>query len=364
MLSLSDFDYNLPENLIAQNPTTAREGARLFVAPKDSEPVHSTINRLVDHIPSNALIIVNNTKVIAGRIHGHLKSGGKIELFLTKPINENTWTALGRPLKKLKLGTEVFFADQLKATVMQRIIGTDGNQFVQISFDKNYEELLPWLELHGNIPLPPYIKRVEPSVETSNNDRERYQTVYASKQGSVAAPTAGLHFTPQIISQLKDKGVSFENVCLHVGAGTFLPVKSEDISSHHMHSESFSVPSATLKAIKSAQDNNRPIIVVGTTSLRSLESLFKAAKYEWQAAFVLADQWLDTELFIRPTHKDDIYRPFAVNAIMTNFHQPKSTLLMLISALIGYEKTKRLYKIAVENEYRFFSYGDSTLLWF
>jgi S-adenosylmethionine:tRNA ribosyltransferase-isomerase len=219
------------------------------------------------------------------------------------------------------------------------------------------------LDQYGEMPLPPYIERRGVDAAVTDQDRVRYQTVYAAGEGSVAAPTAGLHFTDKVIASLKEKGCRFAPVTLHVGAGTFLPVKSVDISQHEMHSERFMIPKTTLAEIQLAKSEGRPVIVVGTTALRSLEGLAALAQEKGRTLADLTDAWNRTRIFIRPIYKDSGHKSWAADALMTNFHQPESTLLMLVSALVGYDPIKMIYGEAIRQAYRFFSYGDSSLLW-
>ena len=228
MLNLEDFDYDLPESLIAQVPSDKRQDAKLLISHIDSSVSHSIFSKMIEAIPANSVIVLNDTRVIAGRLIGHLETGGKIEIFLIRQEQNSEWIALGRPLKKLKIGTTINFEDNISAVVTNKQTTADDSQFLNIEFSKANAYLMPWLDKNGFIPLPPYIKRTDPAKAPESTDRERYQTVYAKTNGSVAAPTAGLHFTDEIIEKLKSKGVKIRTVCLHVGAGTFLPVKSSE----------------------------------------------------------------------------------------------------------------------------------------
>lgn len=370
MLKLSDFDYDLPENLIAQNPIKVRDTSRLCVREKSGKTVDSTFSELSHFIPENSLIVFNNTSVFSSRIIGHLETGGKVELFLLeKPHSRKDrpdrafCPCIGKPSKKLKPGTKVTLSDGLTADILSKTDDPIGS-ILEIQFHTNEENLYSWLSTYGLTPLPPYIKRNE---HVKNElDVTRYQTVYGRHLGSVAAPTAGLHFTEKVFESLRAKKIDSAYVTLHVGAGTFMPVKSENISEHRMHTESFELTTENVEKILSAKKNGRKIIVTGTTSFRALETL---AQRSLERDFGLdgimddADKWNTTDLFIRPKTKEETYEPLMSDAIITNFHQPKSTLFMLICALIGYDSARAHYQHAVDHEYRFLSYGDSNLFW-
>jgi S-adenosylmethionine:tRNA ribosyltransferase-isomerase len=367
----SDFDFPIPDALIAHEPLSDREDARLAVWRPHESLEHARIRDLERLIPENALIIVNNSRVIPSRVLANLPTGGRMELLLLEPDTDAPerpgicrWKALGRPLRKLKPGTKVELAEGVTATIEARLPQSGDNpDLVRVCFSRDGEDFLTWLSGHGYIPLPPYIDRPDPLPAARSSDTSWYQTVYAQTSGSVAAPTAGLHFTDRLMKALGSRGVSFAEVTLHVGAGTFLPVKSEDINAHAMHEERFLVPRATLSQITAARGEGRPIIAVGTTSLRALESFYRACEGDEARLPTLAGSWMRTRLFLRPRDSEDRVRPWAISALMTNFHQPSSTLLMLVSALIGYEATRGLYEAAVAEKYRFFSYGDACLLW-
>ena len=368
MLQLSDFDYHLPDELIAQNPADKRENSRLCVLQENGCIIDSSFSELADHIPKNALVILNNSKVFSSRLLGNLPSGGKAEIFLLsspycdKRDNQTKAVCLGRPMKKFTPGKKILFANNLEATIEDKY-ETNAGPRITVAFNKSTEDLFSWFEQYAKTPLPPYIKR-EKNSQLEQQDKERYQTVYAKDLGSVAAPTAGLHFTDEMFAKLKNKGVTIDFVTLHVGAGTFMPVKTEDISQHDMHSEIFSISSQTLNQIKKAKTEGRKIIAVGTTALRAIESLAELSNRDFEKAQKLCNSWQETSLFIRPKDEEDRHIPWIADAIITNFHQPKSTLFMLISALIGYKKARSYYNRAVDSRYRFFSYGDSNLLWF
>lgn len=372
-LTLDDFEFSVPESAIAQLPLAQRDAARLLVRQSSGEIKHRLIKDLITELPPGTLLIFNDSRVIASRLFGQLKTGGKVELFLLAPVLANSgdgqvcWRALGRPMRKLNIGTNVGLGDGVTAEIITKETNADGSAFVTLRFQgpgvATGAALEDWLDLHGYVPLPPYIHRAQAVPAVASTDRERYQTVYARERGSVAAPTAGLHFSEDIIASLKRQHVTMASVCLHVGAGTFLPVKCQDLRRHQMHSERYLVPRATLEAIKMAQGESRPIVVVGTTSLRSLEALELEAKRLGLTQESLTDRWLATDLFIYPQHQTDRYKPWAATGIITNFHQPKSTLFMLICALLGLNEAQRLYSIALDQDYRFFSYGDACLFW-
>jgi S-adenosylmethionine:tRNA ribosyltransferase-isomerase len=316
-------------------------------------------------LPENSLLIVNNSKVFASRLIGHIKTGAKIEIFLLdKPEGHEKAIchALAKPMKKLKQGTEVIFKNGVIATVIEKP-DTDTVSPLTIQFNLNGKDLLEWIESNGYIPLPPYIERKNLVTAKESKDSESYQTVYAEPVGSVAAPTAGLHFTPELIKNLEQKNIKIVPITLHVGAGTFMPVKFNDISKHTMHKEIFNFPASSLEQLLKAKKNEQKIFAVGTTSLRCIESLYQLAKKRNVQPVELTEQWLSTDLFLRPRAQNEIYKPWLLDGIITNFHQPCSTLFMLICNLIGYKNAHQHYQRAINNEYRFFSYGDSNLLW-
>ena len=367
-LMLQDFNFEVPEAQVAQHPLQERDSSRLLIW-NGHNISHSQTRHLCDAVPEGTLFIVNNSRVIASRLHGQLPTGGAIELLLLEPNSSSdhqkeSWLSLGKPMRKLMRGTKLTFPDGLTGTVINEPRPSDsGPQPFTIELSLKGEALLRWLDQHGEMPLPPYISRKSQSSEIQRQDRERYQTVYADGSGSVAAPTAGLHFTTSVMDSLKKKNCSFAHVTLHVGAGTFLPVKTDDPSKHIMHSERFLVPLETIKAIKAARAEGKKIVVVGTTALRSLEGLMTLATAEQKSAEQFAGQWLRTNIFIRPSSPADRHRSWCADALMTNFHQPESTLFMLICALIGFDSAHMIYKKAVDAGYRFYSYGDSSLLW-
>lgn len=366
-LTLDDFNFSFPDSQIAQNPLPERDASKLLIW-DGRHTSHSFVKNLDSVVPEQSLFIVNNSRVIASRLHGKLPTGGQVEILLIEPSPSNDrtcerWTCIGRPLKKLKPGTVVQLDDGLEATVIEHQgAHSDATPLFTVEFNCDGSRLLRWRDQFGDMPLPPYIDRKHPDKDQIKRDKENYQTVYAEGLGSVAAPTAGLHFSDSLITRLKDRRCEFADVTLHVGAGTFLPVKSHDPNLHTMHSERFIVPKSTYEAIIRAKSEKRSVIVVGTTALRSLEGLSQLAAREGRSTVDLLDRWLRTDIFIKPTHRDDLYKPWAPDFLMTNFHQPQSTLFMLICALVGFDTAHKIYAEAIKSGYRLFSYGDSSLL--
>lgn len=358
MLSLDDFAYPLPKDLIAQEPLLRRESSRLLVRTSAGTLLHRSIETLVDELPAGALLIVNDSRVFASRLWGRLEDGTSAEVFLLeRPQKEGTTfkaACLAKPMKKIRRLPRLTFPEGIGG-IIEEIGGSPSQTCLTL---QDLPSLEDWLGRHAFVPLPPYIKREQALPWNSSPDRNRYQTVYAKETGSVAAPTAGLHFSESLLKRLSDKGVDVLPVTLHVGGGTFLPVKSQDISQHPMHSETYSIPEKTVKGLLSAREEKRLIIAVGTTSFRSVEDFFQSHDLSQ------ADRFLNTRLFIYPRHVSDRYVSSVFSALLTNFHQPKSTLFMLICALVGFEEAHRLYREAIEERYRFFSYGDASLLWF
>lgn len=333
----SDFYYDLPEELIAQTPVEPRDSSRLLAYDRASGKVsHEHFYDIVSHLKAGDVLVINNTRVIPARLFGAKTNGREVEFLLLKRLSKDTWEIICRPGKKLRIGDEVIFSDELKAEILEK--KDDGITLIKFYFNGVFEEILDRL---GNMPLPPYIhEKLE--------DRERYQTVYAKERGSAAAPTAGLHFTPELLDKIKAMGVEVVEVLLHVGLGTFRPVKADDISEHTMHSEFYSVSEKAAEAVNRAKAEGRRVIAVGTTSVRTLESA-------WDGE--LKARSGNTQIFIYPG-----YEFKCVDALITNFHLPESTLVMLVSALAGREKTLELYRMAVEDRYRFFSFGDAMLI--
>ena len=350
MLLLSDYDYNLPEELIAQLPSDKRENARMMVLDKQAKTIeHKHFYDIVDYIDDNCILVLNNTKVLPARLYGvKEETGAKIEVFLLKSLSENghLWDVLVKPSKRVKEGTIVKISDDLSVQIKERKEDA-GEWVVELMCDGN---VLDVLHKNGHIPLPPYIERKMADEDLNKLDFERYQTVYAKDEGSVAAPTAGLHFTTEILEKLQAKGVELVYVTLNVGMGTFRPVKCENVLEHKMHSESFEVTEEAAEKINKAKQAGKKVVAVGTTSVRTLETVYK--KYgEIRAC---KDS---SELFIYPPYKFGV-----VDELITNFHLPKSTLLMLVSAFEGKDFIFKAYQEAIANKYKFFSYGDCMLL--
>ncbi len=338
-MNKSDFFYNLPEELIAQTPLTQRDSSKMLVYDTlTNKQEDKNFFNIIDYLKKGDVIVVNNTKVIPARLIGRKKTGAVCEVLLLKRINYDTWEVIVKPGKRLQEGAEIFFGDELSCVVEKRL--DDGGRIVKFKFNGIWEEILDRL---GEVPLPPYIK------EKLDNP-ERYQTVYGKIEGSAAAPTAGLHFTPEIIAKLKEKGVIFTEVLLHVGLSTFRPVKADDISDHKMHFEHYEITKESADIINLARDEKRRVIAIGTTVVRVLESVADDTGRVKECTG-------DTDIFIYPP-----YISKAVDCLLTNFHLPESTLIMLVSAFIGREKTLELYEYAVKNRYRFFSFGDCMFL--
>ena len=344
MLTTSDFYYDLPEELIAQSPSEERDGCRLMVLDRESGEVsHKIFRDIIDYLNPEDMLVVNSSKVIPARLLGKTeKTGGDMELLLLRMLDSGEWETLVRPGKRAKVGASFNFADILRATVTGIVDG--GNRTVRFEYDtEKYKNIYEVLDAIGNMPLPPYItKKLE--------KKEDYQTVYAKEEGSSAAPTAGLHFTPALLEKIKAKGVGYGEVTLHVGLGTFRPVKVDKIEEHEMHGEFFHIDEAVAEEINRRRANGGRIIAVGTTSARVLESV------STDDGIVHAVKG-ETGIFIYPG-----YTFKAVDALITNFHLPESTLIMLVSALAGKENVMKAYETAVEEKYRFFSFGDAMLI--
>ena len=350
-MRVDQFDFELPEELIAQTPLKDRDTSRLMVLNKKTgELTHEVFHNIIDYLRPNDTLVLNNTKVLPARLYGiKEETGAKIEVFLLKTTDkDNTicdghnWEVLIKPSKRVKIGTIIKISEELSVRVLEKK-EDDGEWIVELLCEGN---VLDTLHKYGNIPLPPYIERKMANEDLKKLDFERYQTVYAKDEGSVAAPTAGLHFTQEILKKLQDKGVEVIYVTLNVGMGTFRPVKCENILEHKMHSETFEITQEAADRINKAKADGKKIIAVGTTSVRTLETAFQ--KYgKIQACHD------HSELFIYPPYEFKV-----VDELITNFHLPKSTLLMLVSALAGKDFIFEAYKEAIENKYRFFSYGD------
>lgn len=340
-MKTEDFNYNLPEELIAQHPIEPRDASRLLVLHKDTGEIkHKHFRDITQYLQKGDTLVLNDTRVIPARLFGVKKgTGAKVEILLLKRIDRDTWETLVRPGRKLKENVEVVFGNgELEAQVIERT--PSGGRIIRFVYDGIFEEILDKL---GNMPLPPYI-------HAQLEDKERYQTVYSRVQGSAAAPTAGLHFTPALMEKIKQMGVNMAFVTLHVGLGTFRPVAVEDIEAHQMHSEYYDVTPETAKMINDTKARGNRLFVVGTTSVRTLESAAHA-----NGLVQPGSGW--TDIFIYPGCEFKV-----VDTMITNFHLPKSTLIMLISALAGREKVLAAYEEAVREKYRFFSFGDSMLI--
>ncbi len=338
-MKLSDFMYDLPEERIAQTPVEPRDHSRLMVLHRDTHAIeHRRFDDIIEYLNPGDCLVVNETKVIPARLYGERPTGGACEVLLLKQLGPKRWEALVRPGKKLRPGAEVIFGDgRLKCTVTETTEG--GGRIVEFECEGSFEAALDAL---GEMPLPPYIHE-------KLKDRDRYQTVYARQDGSAAAPTAGLHFTPELLQRIRDKGIDIVPVLLHVGLGTFRPVKVENIEEHEMHSEYFEVTEDAARRVNAAHARGNRVIAVGTTSVRTLESAAEDGR--------LAARSGDTSIFIKPG-----YRFQLVDALITNFHLPGSTLIMLVSALYDREHILAAYEQAVREEYRFFSFGDAMLI--
>jgi len=340
---LSEFDYKLPEELIAQKPTEKRQDSRMMVLDRKNHKIlHKHFYDIVDIIDKNSVLILNNTKVMPARLYGYKDTGAKIEVFLLKEKDNSNWEVLIRPSKRVKVGSVIRICDELSVEVLDSL-PDDGKWLVKMIYEGDIFSILHKV---GNIPLPPYIERKMADDELKKLDFERYQTVYAKDEGSVAAPTAGLHFTNEILNRLTDKGIEIGYVTLNVGIGTFRPVKCENILEHKMDSESFEISQSTADLINGAKAKGKNIIAVGTTTVRTLETAYQ------QFGEIKACKSA-SELFIYPPYEFKV-----VDKLITNFHLPKSTLLMLVSALATKDFIFEAYKSAIENKYRFYSYGD------
>lgn len=335
----SDFYYDLPPELIAQHPATPRDSSRLLCYSRNTDTVeHRIFRELPKLLKKGDVLVVNHTRVIPARLFAYDEKGRKYETLLLKRLDATRWECLLKPAKKAKIGSILTVNSELSFTVEG--IGNEGVRIIDFHFEGVFEEVLDKV---GQVPLPPYITE-------KLNEKERYQTVYAKVEGSAAAPTAGLHFTPELLDELKAMGVEIVEVLLHVGLGTFRPVKEDKITDHKMHSEYFCISPEAAEQINIAKQEGRRVIAVGTTSVRALESATDENG-------VLQEGSGNTEIFIFPS-----YRFRIVDALITNFHLPESTLIMLVSALIGREKTLELYRLAVQEKYRFFSFGDAMFL--
>ena len=339
-MKTSDFSYDLPSELIAQHPAQKRDQSRLMLLNKKTGEInHKKFYNIIDYLNNGDVLVLNDTRVMPARIFGHRpEKNESIEILLLNHKGD-TWETLAKPGKKLKIGTEIIFSDELKAEVVD--ISEDGSRFLKFIYSGIFEEILDRL---GEMPLPPYIQE-------KLEDKERYQTVYSKEIGSAAAPTAGLHFTKELLKKIEEKGIEICFITLHVGLGTFRPVKVEDVTKHKMHSEFYIIRDDVAKKINKAKDEGRRIVAVGTTSIRTLESAsddkgYVEAKSGW------------TDIFIYPPYKFK-----CVDALITNFHLPESTLIMLVSSLSTREIILNAYNVAVKEKYRFFSFGDAMFIY-
>lgn len=339
-MKTSDFYYNLPEELIAQTPIEPRDNSRLLVFHKDNgELEHKHFYDIVDYLNKGDCLVLNDTRVLPARIFGtRVDTGSVVEFVLLKQKRQNVWECLAGPGKKAKVGHQFIFSDKLSAEVIEVL--EDGNRIVEFSPKGEFFSVLDEV---GQMPLPPYIK-------AKLQDKERYQTVYSRDLGSAAAPTAGLHFTKEMLEKLKQKGINIAYVTLHVGLGTFRPVKVEDVTKHKMHTEHYYITKENADIINSTKQNGGRVICVGTTSCRTVESAM-------QTFGEIKECCDDTSIFIYPG-----YTFKCMDGLITNFHLPESTLIMLVSAFAGYENTMNAYNIAVKEKYRFFSFGDAMLI--
>lgn len=340
-MKTSDFYYDLPKELIAQTPVEPRDSSRLLILGRNNGEIeHKHFYDIIEYLHEGDLLVVNDSRVLPARIFGiKEETGARVEFLLLKQISGNKWETLCKPGKKAKEGTKFTFGDGLlKATVVE--VKDDGNRVVNFECDENFFAALDKI---GQMPLPPYITE-------ELKDKERYQTVYSHELGSAAAPTAGLHFTKELMDRIREKGINIANVTLHVGLGTFRPVKVDDVTNHKMHSEHYEVPEETAKLIKQTKENGGRVIAVGTTSCRTLESV--ATQY---GEIIACDGF--TDIFIYPGYKFKV-----LDGLITNFHLPESTLIMLVSAFAGFDNVMNAYKNAVDEKYRFFSFGDAMFI--
>ena len=339
-MKVSDFNYNLPEELIAQVPIEKRDESRLMVLNRENQTIeHKTFKDIIDYLQPGDCLVRNNTKVIPARIYGKKETGANVEFLLLNNIEGDIWECIVRPGNKLHIGTKVIFGEGLlKADILDTMEG--GTRKVKFSYNGIFNEILDQI---GLMPLPPYIHE-------ELKDKDRYQTVYAKYRGSAAAPTAGLHFTEELLSKIEQKGIQIANVTLHVGIGTFRPVKEETVEKHHMHSEHYYIKKEDVDKINTAKENGKRVIAVGTTSCRVLETIADENGHVKEAEG-------DTQIFIYPGYKFKI-----LDGLITNFHLPQSTLLMLVSALAGKDYVLKAYNEAVKEKYRFFSFGDAMFI--
>ena len=346
VIPISEYDYELPKELIAQKPSEKRENCKMMVLDRKEQSVeHKHFYDITEYFDENDVIVLNNTKVIPARLLGKKNTGANIEVFLLKQIGDRTWEVLINPSKRVKEESLIEISPDLYVKVLTR--QNEGKWLVELHYDGNFYEILDKV---GHVPLPPYIERQMTDEQLKNLDYERYQTVYAQKEGSVAAPTAGLHFTNEILDKLQKKGVQICYVTLNVGLGTFRPVKVDNILEHKMDSEQFEITAQTAKIITEAKKQGKKITAVGTTTVRTLETCMQ--KYD-----EIIETIDDSTLFIYPGYKFRV-----VDRLLTNFHLPKSTLIMLTSAFAGKDFVFKAYEEAIKEKYKFYSYGDCMLI--
>lgn len=346
IISIHDYDYELPKELIAQLPSEKRENCRMMVLDRQTKSIeHKHFYDILDYFDENDVLVLNNTKVIPARLFGKKNTGANIEVFLLKQISDKVWEVLINPSKRVKEESLIDISPDLYVKVLTR--QNEGKWLVELHYDGDFYQILDKV---GNIPLPPYIERTMTDAQLKALDYDRYQTVYAEKEGSVAAPTAGLHFTKELLNKLEEKGVTICYVTLNVGLGTFRPVKVENILEHKMDSEEYEISKQTAEIIMNAKKQGKRITAVGTTTVRTLESCMQ--KYD--EILEVVD---DSTLFIYPGFEFKV-----IDRLITNFHLPKSTLLMLVSALAGKDYIFKAYKEAIEKKYKFYSYGDCMLI--
>ena len=339
-MKVSEFNYDLPEELIAQTPIKQRDTSRLMVLDRKTQKIeHRTFKDIINYLEPGDCLVINNTKVIPARLYGKKETGANVEFLLLHRIEGDIWEVIVRPGRKLLKGAKVTFGEGILSAEVLEVL-ENGNRRVKFEYQGIFNEILDQI---GMMPLPPYIHE-------KLKEKDRYQTVYAKNEGSAAAPTAGLHFTQELLSQIKEKGIEVANVTLHVGIGTFRPVKVETIEEHEMHSEHFYIKKEDAEKINNAKQNGKRVIAVGTTSCRVLESV---ANEKGQVKEIETD----TSIFIYPGYKFK-----CIDSLVTNFHLPESTLIMLVSAIAGKEFVMDSYKKAVEERYRFFSFGDAMLI--
>jgi S-adenosylmethionine:tRNA ribosyltransferase-isomerase len=344
-MKLSDFKYNLPKNLIAKFPVTPRDKAKLLIYDRNSKAIDDkTFSDVVDYMSRSDVLVLNHTKVMQARLYGKKeRTNAKIEVFILRELNkqENIWDVIVDPARKVRIGNRIYFNDKLWC----EIIDNTTSRGRTVRFNEDAGDIYKAIEKIGQTPLPPYVKR-----PVATEDRRNYQTVYAKVDGSVAAPTAGLHFTKPLLSKIRKKGIKVVEVILHIGLGTFRPVEVEDLTKHKMDSEYFEIPGKTADVINTAIKNKRQIFVVGTSTARAVESSVTAEGF-------LKPNFGWTDKFIFPPYQFNI-----ATKLITNFHLPESTLLMLTSAFAGYDETMKIYKRAIKDKYRFLSYGDAMLI--